>query len=103
MVEHVHHADCFLGSVAEHPLEGRACVPQSTVWVHYLEDIRGVLHHRPQPAVVFPELLIVMSGLVGTTMRDTFTEVVPVSIRGVHVFLLAAVPTTGVKYTARSW
>jgi hypothetical protein len=35
-----------------------------------------------------------MPGLIGTAMRDTVTEVVPVLIRGVNVSLLVAGPTS---------
>jgi hypothetical protein len=41
-----------------------------------------------------------MPGLIGTIMRSTVTEVVPVSIRGVNVSLPATGPTAIVKYTA---
>jgi hypothetical protein len=101
--EHVHRADLFLGVVAQDPLPGGVGVAQGAVWVHYGNDLRGVLHDRAQPAVDFPERPDVMPGLISTTMRGTVTAVVPVSIRGVNVSLLVAGPTTGVKYTARSW
>ena len=98
VVEHVHRANDLLGVVAEHPLEGGARVPQGAVGVDYRDDLRGVLHDRAQPAVVFPGRPAVMPGLIGTTMRGTVTAVVPVSIRGVNVSLppLAPLPMSSI-------
>jgi hypothetical protein len=103
IVEHVHRADDLLGSVAEHPPEGGASVPQGTIGIDYRDVFRRVLHDRAQPAVVFPGRPEVMPGLISTTMRGTVTAVVPISIRGVNVSLPAAGPTAIVKYTAWSW
>src|SRR5829696_5735714 len=98
MVEHVHRADCLLRIVTEHPLEGRIYVPQSAFWVYYLDNFRGVLHHREQPPSALRPMHMRRS--IGVT-RGTVTEVASVPIRGVHVSLSGGKITASVKYTAR--
>ena len=94
VVEHVHLANDLLWVVAEHPLEGGACVSQGTIGIDHRDVFRGILHNRAQPAVILPGRSEVMPGLISTTMRGTVTAVVPVSIRGVNVSLLVAGPTS---------
>ena len=49
---------------------------------------------------IAPAVLVRAAGIVGFR---SFLVVVPVSIRGVNVYLPAAGPTTKAKYTARSF
>src|ERR687893_1274340 len=102
VVEHVHRANCLIEIVAEHPLEGGVCVPQSAVEVHYRDELRGVLHNRAQPPVVVPRLTVRRRGSI-CMMRGTVTGVASLLSRGVHVSLPVTGPTaTSVKYIARS-
>src|SRR5688500_6109016 len=95
MVEHVHRADLFLGVVAQDPLPGGVGVAQGAVRLHYGNDLRGVLHHRAQPPVVFLRLTGRMRGPIGTAMGGTATEVDSLPIRGVHVTFSLLAPLPG--------
>src|SRR5918994_6208022 len=94
VLEHVHLANDLLWVVAEQPPEGGTCVPQSAVWVDYRDDFRGILYDREQPPIILGPMRMRRS--ISVT-RGIVTEVVSVSIRGVHISL------SGGKSPATPW